>query len=59
MIIAGVEKAMILGGKFKLAGEMNASNVWNPGQKRITNKAHVEFAIQSKGLYLGFQDVGG
>lgn len=59
MIIAGVEKAMILGGKFKLAGEMNASNVWNPGQKRITNKANVEFAIQSKGLYLGFQDVGG
>ena len=59
MIIAGVEKAMIVAGKFTLAGEINANNVWNSSQRRITNKASLEFGIQSKGLYLAFQDVGG
>jgi len=59
MIIAGVQKAMIVAEQFTLAGEMNANNVWNLGQRRITNKASLEFGIQSKGLYLGFQDVGG
>lgn len=58
-IIAGVQKATILGGQFTLAGKIDAYNVWNSGQRRITNKASVEFNIQSKGLYLGFQDVGG
>jgi len=59
MIIAGVRKETIAAGQFTLAGEMNASNVWNPGYKRITNKASLEFGIQKRGLYLGFQDVGG
>ena len=59
MINAGVQKTMIEIGQFTLAGEVNASNVWNSGQRRITNRASLEFGTQSKGLYLGFQDVGG
>ena len=59
MIMAGVRKAMIVAGQFTLAGEMNASDVWKQGYKRITNKASLEFGTQSRGLYLGFQDVGG
>ena len=59
MLIAGAQKAMIVAGLFTLAGEMNAHSVWNQDQSRITNKASLEFGIQSKGLYLGFQDVGG
>ena len=59
VVIGGVRKAMIEAEQFTLAGEVKASNVWNPSQRRITNKASVEFGIQSKGLYLGFQDVGG
>lgn len=50
---------MIVAGLFTLAGEMNASNAWNPRQRGMTNKAGVEFSIQRKGLYLGFQDFGG
>lgn len=59
MINAGVQKTIIETGQFTLAGEVNASNVWNSGQRRLTNRASLEFGIQSKGLYLGFQDVGG
>lgn len=58
-IINGVQKAMIQSGHFILAGKINAQNVWNPGQQRITNKENLEFRVQNKGLYLGFQDVGG
>lgn len=59
MIISGVQKATILAGHFTLAGKINAYNVWNSGQPRISNKASVQFSVQSKGLYLGFQDIGG
>ena len=59
MIISGVQKATIQAGHFMLAGKINAYNVWSSGQRRITNKASVEFSVQSKGLYLGLQDVGG
>ena len=58
-LISGVQKSTILAGHFTLAGTITPLHVWNSGQARITNKAGVRFTVQSKGLYLGFQDTGG
>lgn len=59
MLASGVQKATILAGQFTLAGQIKAQHVWSPGQARIYNNATVQFSVQRKGLYLGFQDNGG
>ena len=59
MIPSGVEDSAILGGHFTLAEQITAQHMWSPGQARIYNNATVQFTVQRKGLYLGFQDTGG
>ena len=59
MITSGVQKATILSGSFTLAGQIKARHVWSSGQARTYNNVTVQFSVQRKGLYLGFQDIGG
>lgn len=59
MIAAGAPKAAILAGHFTLIGEIKAQRVWSSGHARIKNNATVQFSVQRRGLYLGFQDTGG
>lgn len=58
-LISGVKKSTILAGHFTFAVTIAPSHVWNSAQARITNKAAVRLTVQSKGLYLGFRDIGG
>lgn len=59
MIADRVPKAAILAGHFTLIGEIKAQRVWSSGHARIKNNATVQFSVQRRGLYLGFQDTGG
>ena len=58
-LISGVQKSTILAGHFTFAATIAPIHVWNSAQARITNKAAVGLTVQSKGLYLGFRDIGG
>ena len=59
IVPSGVQKSTILAGHFSLASQIRALNVWSSGQARIYNNATAQFSVQTRGIYLGFQDTGG
>ncbi|CAH3118896.1 unnamed protein product, partial [Porites lobata] len=59
IVPSGVQKSTILTGHFSLASQIRALNVWSSGQARIYNNATAQFSVQTRGIYLGFQDTGG